>query len=147
MSAKITVKKNLIIFHRPGEWIAIYTKIMQEFGRGMAVRTRLQRELGFTYRHHRGLEPNEEPGANHQPGGHADVPADTLVAAHAHDHEPCQSGGKEHDRDPPDVLQRRRPAPIADFVPDASIVESLERGLRMPSIPTDDGPDADTESD
>ena len=64
MSAKITVKKNLIIFHRPGEWSDIYAQILQEYGMGMAVRPRLKRELGFTYRRHRGLEPNEEPGAN-----------------------------------------------------------------------------------
>lgn len=59
MSAKVTVKKNLIIFHRPGEWSDIYSQILQEFGQGMAVRPRLQRELGFNYRHHQGLVPNE----------------------------------------------------------------------------------------
>ena len=64
MSAKITVKNNLIIFHRPGQWSDIYAQILQEYGMGMAVRPRLKRELGFTYRHHRGLEPNTEPGAN-----------------------------------------------------------------------------------
>ncbi len=64
MSPKVTVKKNLIIFHRPGEWSDIYAKILQEYGMGMAVRTRLRRELGFTYRHHRGLEPNESPREN-----------------------------------------------------------------------------------
>lgn len=61
MTQKITVKKNLIIFHRPGEWSDIYAKILTDYGMGMAVRTRLQRELGFTYRHHRGLVPNENP--------------------------------------------------------------------------------------
>ena len=64
MSARITVKKNLIIFHQPGEWSDIYSRILREFGMGMAVRPRLKRELGFTYRHHRGLERNKEPGAN-----------------------------------------------------------------------------------
>ncbi len=59
MSSHVTIKKNLIIFHRPGDWIKIYTKILQDFGRGMAVRTRLRRELGFSYRHHRGLVPND----------------------------------------------------------------------------------------
>jgi hypothetical protein len=52
MSSHVTIKKNLIIFHRPGDWMAIYTKILKEFGQGMAVRTRLRRELGFTYREH-----------------------------------------------------------------------------------------------
>jgi hypothetical protein len=59
MSSRVTVKKNLIIFHRPGDWIAIYQKILQDHGMGMAVRTRLRRELGFSYRHHRGLVPND----------------------------------------------------------------------------------------
>ena len=59
MSPKVTIKKNLIIFHRTGDWSMIYVKILQEFGRGMAIRARMQRELGFTYRHFRGLEPNE----------------------------------------------------------------------------------------
>ena len=61
MGIKVTVKKNLIIFHRPGEWSDIYAKILQEYGIGMAIRPRLRRELGFTYRHHRGLVPNEHP--------------------------------------------------------------------------------------
>lgn len=52
MSAKVIVKKNLIIFRRPGDWSDIYAKILAEFGMGMAVRTRLRRELGFTYRNH-----------------------------------------------------------------------------------------------
>jgi hypothetical protein len=67
MSDNIVIKKNLIIFRQPGDWIAIYTRIMKEFGTGMAVRTRLRRELGFTYRHHRGLEKNDMP----RPGGPA----------------------------------------------------------------------------
>jgi hypothetical protein len=58
---KVTIKKNLIIFHRPGEWSDIYARILQEFGMGMAIRPRMQKELGFTYRHFRGLVPNERP--------------------------------------------------------------------------------------
>ena len=64
MSSKVTIKQNLIIFHKPGEWSDIYAKILQDYGMGMAVRTRLRRELGFTYRHHRGLVPNDTPGPN-----------------------------------------------------------------------------------
>jgi len=56
---KVTVKKNLIIFHHPGEWSDIYSRILKEYGMGMAVRTRLKRKLGFVYRHHQGLVPNE----------------------------------------------------------------------------------------
>ena len=52
MSSKIIVKKNLIIFRNKGDWSDIYAKILADFGMGMAVRTRLRRELGFTYRLH-----------------------------------------------------------------------------------------------
>lgn len=61
---KITRKKNLIVFHNPGDWSDIYAKILRDYGMGMAIRTRLRRELGFTYRHHRGLEPLEHPRKN-----------------------------------------------------------------------------------
>ena len=61
MSLKVTVKQRLIVFHRPGEWSDIYSKILQEYGMGMAVRTRLRRELGFVYRHHHGLVANPHP--------------------------------------------------------------------------------------
>jgi hypothetical protein len=61
---KVTVKKNLIIFHNPGEWSDVYAQILQQYGMGMAIRTRLQRELGFVYRYHRGLVPNEHKTKN-----------------------------------------------------------------------------------
>jgi len=59
--SKVTVKKNLIIFHNPGEWSDIYALILKDYGMGMALRTRLRKELGFTYRHHKGLVPNDWP--------------------------------------------------------------------------------------
>ena len=52
MTKKITVKKNLIIFHNRNDWADIYALILRDYGMGMAVRTRLRRELGFTYRTH-----------------------------------------------------------------------------------------------
>ena len=61
---KITVKKNLIVFHNPGEWSDIYSKILEQYGMGMAVRPRMRRELGFTYRYHQGLVPNEHKTKN-----------------------------------------------------------------------------------
>ena len=64
MCLKVTVQQRLIVFHRPGEWSDIYSKILQEYGMGMAVRTRLRRELGFMYRYHRGLVPNPHPRKN-----------------------------------------------------------------------------------
>lgn len=54
---KITVKNNLIVFHDPGDWSAIYSRILTDFGIGMTVRPRMRRELGFVYRHHQGLVP------------------------------------------------------------------------------------------
>jgi hypothetical protein len=61
---KVTIKKNLIIFHRPGEWVDIYAKILEQYGMGFAVRTRMRRELGFVYRYHTGLVPNEHKTKN-----------------------------------------------------------------------------------
>ena len=58
---KVTIKRNLIVFHRPGEWSDIYSKILEQYGMGMAVRPRLKRELGFTYRYHQGLVPVDRP--------------------------------------------------------------------------------------
>ena len=77
MSAKITVKKNLIIFHKPDDWSAVYARIMQDYGQGMAIRSRLKRELGFTYRHHQGLVPHEvvhpsEPRMHYEDQVHLD---------------------------------------------------------------------------
>ena len=54
-SPKVTVKENLIIFHKPAEWDAIHQRIIQERGPTMAISFVLKRELGFTVRTHRGL--------------------------------------------------------------------------------------------
>ena len=59
MPSAVIVKRGLIIFRQPGDWMAIYSQILRDYGMGMAVRTRLRRELGFTYRHHRGLVEND----------------------------------------------------------------------------------------
>ena len=64
MPPRITVKKNLIVFHRPGEWSDVYRKILDQHGMGMAVRPKLKRELGFTYRYHKGLVAVEHPTPN-----------------------------------------------------------------------------------
>ena len=53
---KITVKKNLIIFHRPVEWSELQAQLINEYGVSIiAIRDRCRRELGFTVRHHQGL--------------------------------------------------------------------------------------------
>lgn len=53
--AKITVKKNLIIFHKPEEWDDLFQVILRDFGTKMAISFVLRRELGFTVRQHTGL--------------------------------------------------------------------------------------------
>jgi len=62
--SKVTVKKNLIIFHNPGEWSDIYAMILRDFGMRM----------GFTYRHHQGLVANEHPydGMHYEQQVHVD---------------------------------------------------------------------------
>ena len=62
--SKVTVKKILIIFQSPGEWSDIYAMILRDFGIKMALRAQLRKEMGFTYRYHRGLVPNEHPREN-----------------------------------------------------------------------------------
>ena len=58
---KITVKKNLIIFHSVREFEELHHRLLQEHGRAtMLVSWRMKRELGFTIRHHKGLVPHDE---------------------------------------------------------------------------------------
>ena len=64
MSSRITIKKNLIIFHKPADWLEIYAMIQRDFGIKMAISFVLRRELGFTVRNHKGLAPIEKPGPN-----------------------------------------------------------------------------------
>ena len=59
--SKVTVKKNLIIFHSPSEWSDVYALILRDYGMKMALRTRLRKEMGFTFRYHKGLVSNEHP--------------------------------------------------------------------------------------
>ncbi len=57
---KVTVKKNLIIFHRVNEWNELFHKILQDHGSKVAISFVCKRELGFTIRRHKGLEPHSE---------------------------------------------------------------------------------------
>lgn len=61
MSSRITIKKNLIIFHHPEDWLEIYAAIQRDFGAKMAISFVLKRELGFTVRNHQGLVPIKKP--------------------------------------------------------------------------------------
>jgi hypothetical protein len=71
---QVVVKKNLVVFYDPSDWSDIYAKILQQYGMGMAIRPRLKRELGFTYRHHQGPAPHDllDPKMNYSPQVHLD---------------------------------------------------------------------------
>jgi hypothetical protein len=58
MSLKVTTKKNLIIFHDPEDWYRVLDRLAEDFGQAIRMRHIMRRELGFTARDHRGLEPN-----------------------------------------------------------------------------------------
>jgi len=58
---KITVKKNLIVFHKPHEWYSLAERLRNEYGISiMLISDRCKRELGFTVRHHKGLAEHEK---------------------------------------------------------------------------------------
>jgi len=58
---KTTVKKNLIVFHNPYEWYELANRLRTEYGQSiMLISARCKRELGFTVRHHKGLEKRNE---------------------------------------------------------------------------------------
>ena len=53
---KVTVKKNLIIFHNPYEWYELANRLRDQYGPSiMLISSKCKRELGFTVRHHKGL--------------------------------------------------------------------------------------------
>lgn len=54
---KVTVKKNLIVFHRPEEWENISQQLVQEHGVSILISWKMRRELGFQVRYHKGLAP------------------------------------------------------------------------------------------
>ena len=58
---KTTVKKNLIVFHKPYEWYELANRLRAEYGQSiMLISARCRRELGFTVRHHKGLVPHAD---------------------------------------------------------------------------------------
>lgn len=54
---KTTIKKNLIIFHKPEEWGEISCQLVAEHGASILISWKMRRELGFQIRHHKGLVP------------------------------------------------------------------------------------------
>ena len=55
---KITIKHNLIIFHRPDQWSNIQAQLVADYGPKIAISFVCRRELGFTVRRHKGLVPH-----------------------------------------------------------------------------------------
>jgi hypothetical protein len=56
---KITVKNNLIIFHKPHEWEPIQHQLALDYGTKILISYVCKRELGFTIRRHKGLAPHD----------------------------------------------------------------------------------------
>ena len=54
---KVTVKKNLVVFHDPADWMEILEQLAQTYGNTIRMRHIMRRELGFSSRDHQGLEP------------------------------------------------------------------------------------------
>jgi len=54
---KVTVKKNLIIFHQWQDWEMVMSRLTADFGIRIRMRHIMRRELGFTVREHKGLIP------------------------------------------------------------------------------------------
>ncbi len=59
MPVKVTIKRRLIIFHKPRQWEEIWTRLVAEHGEKIAISFVVRRELGFSVRRHRALVPND----------------------------------------------------------------------------------------
>ena len=57
---KVTIKPGLIIFHKPSEWEPIQYQLGLDHGTKILLSWVCKRELGFTVRRHKGLEPHPE---------------------------------------------------------------------------------------
>ena len=55
---KVTIKSGLIIFHKPAEWESIQYQLGLDYGTRIMISFVCKRELGFTVRRHKGLEPH-----------------------------------------------------------------------------------------
>ena len=58
---KVSIKHNLIIFERPSEWEEISSRLVKEYGPSILISWKCKRELGFTVRHHQGLQSWDSP--------------------------------------------------------------------------------------
>jgi hypothetical protein len=59
MALKITIKRRLIIFHKPRQWEEIQARLVADYGEKIAISFVMRRELGFSVRRHRALVPND----------------------------------------------------------------------------------------
>ena len=57
---KVTIKPGLIVFHKVDEWSVLFQRLLRDFGSKIAISTVCRRELGFTIRRHKGLEPHDK---------------------------------------------------------------------------------------
>ncbi len=59
MTLKVTIKRRLIIFHKPQQWVDIKARLVAEHGEKIVISFVMRRELGFSVRQHRALVPND----------------------------------------------------------------------------------------
>jgi len=52
MSSRITIKKNLIIFHSPVDWMPIRKRLIEEYGQSINISYARRERLGFSWRSH-----------------------------------------------------------------------------------------------
>jgi len=57
---KVTIKPGLIIFHKVADWEPIQYQLGLDYGTRIMLSWVCKRELGFTIRRHKGLEPHDE---------------------------------------------------------------------------------------
>ena len=57
---KLTITKNLIVFHNPKDWEPIQYQLGLDYGNKVMISYVCKRELGFTVRRHKGLEPHNK---------------------------------------------------------------------------------------
>jgi hypothetical protein len=57
---KVTSKPGLIIFHKVADWEPIQYQLGLDYGTKIMISSVCKRELGFTIRRHKGLEPYPE---------------------------------------------------------------------------------------
>ena len=52
MSSRITVKKNLIVFHNKDDWTPIRKRLVKEYGQSIVLTYAMRERLGFSSRYH-----------------------------------------------------------------------------------------------